>query len=340
MLLNKPKRKIKLMEICGTHTMSIAQNGIRSLLEENIELVSGPGCPVCVTPSNIIDICLELLKEPNIVIFSYGDMLRVPGSKGKRLFQHKQVRMCLSPLEALDYAKENPNKQIIFLGVGFETTTPGSAICILEAYKQNIKNFFFYSLLKRTKPALRTLLKDDPDIDGFICPGHVACILGEQGFQFLSKEYHKPGVISGFEAEDILCSINLLIDMINQDTPAIKNTYQRAVRYNGNQKALSLIHDVFEPETSLWKGLGNIEKSGLKLKDTYSQFDAKIHFQLPLPENKEPKGCQCANILTGKKKPIECPLFQKICTPQNPIGPCMVSSEGACAASFMYEERL
>ena len=229
MLLNKPKRKIKLMEICGTHTMSIAQNGIRSLLEENIELVSGPGCPVCVTPSNIIDICLELLKEPNIVIFSYGDMLRVPGSKGKRLFQHKQVKMCLSPLEALDYAKENPNKQIIFLGVGFETTTPGSAICILEAYKQNIKNFFFYSLLKRTEPALRTLLKDDPDIDGFICPGHVACILGEQGFQFLSKEYHKPGVISGFEAEDILCSINLLIDMINQDTPAIKNTYQRAV---------------------------------------------------------------------------------------------------------------
>jgi hydrogenase expression/formation protein HypD len=207
MLLNKPKRKIKLMEICGTHTMAIAQNGIRSLLEENIELVSGPGCPVCVTPSNIIDICLELLKEPNIVIFSYGDMLRVPGSKGKRLFQHKQVKMCLSPLEALDYAKENPNKQIIFLGVGFETTTPGSAICILEAYKQNIKNFFFYSLLKRTEPALRTLLKDNPDIDGFICPGHVACILGEQGFQFLSKEYHKPGVISGFEAEDILCSI-------------------------------------------------------------------------------------------------------------------------------------
>lgn len=340
MPLNKPKRKIKLMEICGTHTMSIAQNGIHSLLNENIELVSGPGCPVCVTPSSIIDICLDILQDPNIVIFSYGDMLRVPNSEGKRLLQHKQVKMCLSPLEALNFAKENSDKQVIFLGVGFETSTPGSAICILEAYKQNIQNFFFYSLLKRTEPALRTLLNDDSDIDGFICPGHVACILGEQGFQFLSEEYHKPAVISGFEAEDILYSINLLVDMINQDTPTIKNTYQRAVRYKGNREAIKLIHEVFEPETSLWKGLGVIKNSGIRLKEKYAQFDAEIHFQLPFPENKEPKGCQCANILTGKKKPTQCPFFQKICTPQNPIGPCMVSNEGACAASFMYEERI
>lgn len=338
MHFSKPNRPIKLMEICGTHTMSIARSGIKKLLPEDVKLISGPGCPVCVTPSSLIDLAYDLAQRPDILLCSYGDLFRIPGSKHPSLQGLPQVKICLSCMDALTLAQENPSKNVVFLGVGFETTAPGSAIAILEAQKQNIQNFFFLSLLKQTKPAICTLLEqENTQIDGFLCPGHVAAIIGEQGFTFLPNQYHRPGVISGFDPEDILYSIELLIQMLNQNKPAIQNTYERIVKPQGNQTAQAIIQKVFEPKDSLWRGLGNISKSGLQLKKEYETWDAWKRFNLPPLTNTDPKGCQCASILCGQKEPKQCPLFKTVCKPQTPIGPCMVSNEGACAASYLYE---
>lgn len=339
MRFSKPKHPIQIMEICGTHTMAIAKSGLKNLLPPEVKLISGPGCPVCVTPSSLIDMAYDLAQEPNHILCSYGDLLRVPGTHQKTLQGLSQVKLCLSCMDALQIAKENPTKKVIFLGVGFETTAPGSAITILEAKRQNIQNFSFLSLLKQTPPAIHQLLKDqNTQIDGFLCPGHVAIILGEKGFSFLPSQYHRPGVISGFEPEDILYSIELLIQMINHDKPEIQNTYGRIVKAQGNQKAQNIIQEVFTSEDSLWRGLGNIPKSGLRMKKEYEDWDAWKQFHLPSLTNQEPQGCSCADILSGQKRPKQCPLFKTVCTPQNPIGPCMISHEGACAASYLYEQ--
>lgn len=334
---------IRLMEICGTHTMAIARSGIKSILPQSIQLISGPGCPVCVTPTNIIDMVLDLSKRPNLLIASYGDLLRVPGSRQADNLLHRKasgskVEAVYSPMDAIQIAASHPELEVVFLGVGFETTAPGTAACILEAAAQNLTNFSVLSLLKRTKPALRSLI-ESPDfaVDGFLCPGHVAAVIGSDAFSFLSNDYHLPGVVSGFEAGDLLYSILELTHMIASHQPALKNEYSRLVHSNGNPIAVQLIHDVFYPIANDWRGLGHIENSGYAIKEKYALWDAWKKFSLHPASDKPNSNCRCAQVIRGTFSPINCPLFRKICSPENPVGPCMVSGEGACAAAYQYE---
>lgn len=333
---------IRLMEICGTHTMAIAKSGIKSVLPENVRLLSGPGCPVCVTPSNMIDMILDLSQRPDVLIASYGDLLRVPGSsQGDSLLNRRalggQTQSVYSPMDALKLAQENPCTEVIFLGVGFETTAPGTAACILEAASQDIRNFSVLCLLKRTEPAIRALIEsDDFAVNGFLCPGHVAAIIGADGFSFLPADYRLPGVVSGFEPADLLCSILMLTEMIAADAPGLKNEYTRLVRQSGNPAAAALIEKVFYPAPSLWRGMGHIDASGYAIRTEYAQWDAMEKFSLCPPEEKEISGCRCAQVIRGVLSPGECPLFRRVCSPDNPVGPCMVSGEGACAAAYQY----
>lgn len=333
---------IRLMEICGTHTMAIAKSGIKSVLPENVRLLSGPGCPVCVTPSNMIDMILDLSQRPDVLIASYGDLLRVPGSsQGDSLLNRRalggQTQSVYSPMDALKLAQENPCTEVIFLGVGFETTAPGTAACILEAAAQDIRNFSVLCLLKRTEPAIRALIEsDDFAVNGFLCPGHVAAIIGADGFSFLPADYCLPGVVSGFEPADLLCSILMLTEMIAADAPGLKNEYTRLVRQSGNPAAAALIEKVFYPAPSLWRGMGHIDASGYAIRAEYAQWDAMEKFSLCPPEEKEVPGCRCAQVIRGVLSPGECPLFRRVCSPDNPVGPCMVSGEGACAAAYQY----
>lgn len=334
---------VRLMEICGTHTMAIARSGIRSILPPNVQLLSGPGCPVCVTPSGIIDMTLELSQKPGVLLTSYGDLLRVPGSvQGDSLLARRadggKVESVYSPMDAVKLAEERPDTDIIFLGVGFETTAPGTAACILEAAARNLKNFSVLCLLKRTEPAIRSLIEsDDFAVNGFLCPGHVAAIIGAEGFSFLPKDYRLPGVVSGFEPADLLYSILELTEMIAQNRPDLKNEYTRLVHQKGNPAAMALIEQVFCPAVSDWRGLGRIPESGYRIRDEYAQWDAMKKFSLSPEKEKEIPGCRCAQVIRGILSPSGCPLFRKVCSPDNPVGPCMVSGEGACAAAYQYE---
>ena len=333
---------IRLMEICGTHTMAIARSGIKSILPENVQLLSGPGCPVCVTPSNMVDMVLELSRKPGVMITSYGDLLRVPGSvRGDSLLKRRadggNIESVYSPMDAVRIAEEQPDTEVIFLGVGFETTAPGTAACILEAASRRLKNFSVLCLLKRTEPAVRALIEsDDFAVNGFLCPGHVAAIIGADGFSFLPEDYQLPGVVSGFEPADLLYSILELTEMIAEKKPELKNEYIRLVRSGGNPAALSLVDRVFVPASSDWRGLGHIEESGYMIREEYAQWDAAKKFSLTPPEEREIPGCRCAQVIRGVLHPSECPLFRKVCAPENPVGPCMVSGEGACAAAYQY----
>lgn len=333
---------VRIMEICGTHTMSIARSGLKTVLPPNVRLLSGPGCPVCVTPSSMIDLALDLSMQPGILIASYGDLLRVPGSsQGDCLLSRRaaggQAVAVYSPLDALQIAKEHPETQVIFLGVGFETTAPGTAACILEAASADMENFSVLSLLKRTEPALRALIEaDDFAVDGFLCPGHVAAIIGAEGFSFLPNDYGLPGVVGGFEPADLLCSVMELTKMIAEKQPGLKNEYTRLVHHNGNPAALALMEKVFRPASSDWRGLGHIEQSGYAIRPEYARWDASEKFSLVPHPGKEPSGCRCAQVIRGVLNPPECPLFRAVCTPDNPAGPCMVSGEGACAAAYQY----
>lgn len=334
---------VRLMEICGTHTMAIARSGIRSILPQNVQLLSGPGCPVCVTPSNIIDMTLNLSQRPGVLVTSYGDLLRVPGSvQGDSLLARRadggRVESVYSPIDAVKIAEAHPDREVIFLGVGFETTAPGTAACILEASARNLKNFSVLCLLKRTEPAVRSLIEsDDFAVNGFLCPGHVAAIIGAEGFSFLPKDYRLPGVVSGFEPADLLYSILELTEMIAQNRPDLKNEYTRLVHQNGNPAAMALIEQVFCPAVSDWRGLGRIPESGYRIRDEYAQWDAMKKFSLSPEKEKEIPGCRCAQVIRGILSPSGCPLFRKVCSPDNPVGPCMVSGEGACAAAYQYE---
>lgn len=336
-------KQVKIMEICGTHTMSIAKSGIKSLLPKSVAIISGPGCPVCVTPSEAIDEILKLAGNKDIIIATYGDMLKVPGLKyGENLEKLKalgaNVEMVYSAMDAVEIAKNNPSKEVVFLGVGFETTTPGTAIAIEKAILEKVNNFSVLSMHKLVEPVLRALLSmEDIDIDGFICPGHVAVILGEDGFEFLSEEYKKPSVIAGFEAMDILTVIYRLLIKIRDNDTKLENLYTRAVSKHGNLKAKEIIFKYFEPYDDIWRGIGVIEKSGLKIKDKYKEFDAIKKYSIKITPSSKQNPCRCGEIIKGKMDPIECPLFAKGCTPENPIGPCMVSSEGACAAYYKYQ---
>jgi hydrogenase expression/formation protein HypD len=336
------KHPVRLMEICGTHTMAIAKAGLRQALPKTVTLLSGPGCPVCVTPAGAIDEVLRIAKLPGVMIATYGDLIRVPGSTpGENLARCRalgaDVRVVYSAMDAVALAKENPARQVVFLGVGFETTAPGTAACVLAAQNENVKNFSLLCLLKRTEPALRALLAQ-PDfcVDGFICPGHVATIVGADSFAFLPEEYRMPAVVSGFEAGDILAAVYMLCRQIEQGAPKLENEYTRAVRAQGNPAARAMVEQVFCPADDVWRGLGAIAQSGYALKPEYVAFDAVKQFDFA-PENKENRtGCRCGEILRGALTPQQCPLFGRACLPENPVGPCMVSSEGACAAAYKY----
>ena len=338
-----PARPLRLMEICGTHTMAIAKAGLRGLLASGVQLLSGPGCPVCVTPTGAIDAALQLSERPGVTIASYGDLLRVPGScKGDTLLRRRalgaQVLTVYSAMEAVEAAAANPQQQIVFLGVGFETTAPGTAACIREAAERGLPNFSVLSLLKRTEPALRALIAaPDFAVDGFLCPGHVAAVTGAAAFGFLPEEYRLPAVVCGFEAGDILYAVWRLVRMREQGCPALENEYTRLVTDTGNPAARAAIEAVFEPVESDWRGLGRIPASGYALRPAYAAWDAAIKFGVVPGRAAETPGCRCGDVLRGACAPADCPLFGKACTPAGPGGPCMVSGEGAGGAAWKYQ---
>ena len=333
---------VRLMEVCGTHTMAIAKCGLKKVLPESVRMISGPGCPVCVTPPDALDEIIRIAKLPDVIITSYGDLLRVPGSvRGSSLAAVRSegcdIRMVYSPMDAIDIASDNPNKNIIFIGVGFETTAPGTAVLIKEAASKEIKNFSVLSLLKLTPPAVRAIL-DDPQcrVDGLLCPGHVAVITGSDAFRFLPSEYKIPAVVSGFETEDIAASVYELCRQISCGSPSLCNEYSRAVLREGNTTAQSIIEEVFIPCASEWRGLGNIPQSGLSIRDDFVDYDAAKRFDYNPVINSDASACRCGDVLRGLISPGECPLFGSACTPSDPVGPCMVSGEGSCAAAYKY----
>lgn len=336
------ERPMTLMEVCGTHTMAIARSGLKTLLPENIRLLSGPGCPVCVTPAEVIDAVLELAMEKNVILASYGDMLRVPGSiPGDSLLRRRalgaRVEIVYSPVDAVALAKENPGREVVFLGVGFETTAPGTAAAVLTAQEEGVKNFSVLSMLKTVEPALRTLIAMPGfRVEGFLCPGHVASITGEAGFRFLPEEYNLPGVIAGFGPEEILLAVYLLAKQITEGKSRLENAYRRAVRPEGNTLAQAMLKRCFVPRRDLWRGLGEIENSGLGLREELADFDAEKKFDLSAAPKARPTACRCGDVICGRIRPEDCPLFDRRCTPEDPVGPCMVSSEGACAAAYKY----
>ena len=331
-----------LMEVCGTHTMAIARSGLKSLLPGNIRLLSGPGCPVCVTPAEVIDGVLELAMEKNVILTTYGDMLRVPGSNpGDSLLRRRalgaQVEIVYSPVDAVTLAKENPGREVVFLGVGFETTAPGTAAAVQMAREQGVENFSLLSMLKTVEPVLRALIAMEGfRVDGFLCPGHVASIIGEGGFRFLPEEYGLPGVIAGFAPEEILLAVYRLAKQLTEGQARLENAYPRAVRPEGNPLARSMLENCFEPRRDLWRGLGSIDNSGLALRPELAAFDAEKKFGLTAAPAAKPTACRCGDVICGRLGPEECPLFGRRCTPEDPVGPCMVSSEGACAAAYKY----
>ena len=338
-----PPGNVRLMEVCGTHTMAIARAGIKSLLPEGTELLSGPGCPVCVTPAAVIDAVLALSAEPGVILASYGDMLRVPGSRPGDCLQRRralgaQVETVYSPIDAIEIAKREPAKEIVFLGVGLETTAPGTAAAVLTAREQGVMNFSVWSMLKTVEPALRALLRQENfAVQGFLCPGHVATVIGAEAFRFLPEEYGLPAVVGGFEPEDILHAVYLLLRQLAEEKPRLENAYPRAVSAQGNKLAQRVIAECFEPRRDLWRGLGEIEASGLGWREDFAAWDAEKKFDLHPGRTEGPAGCRCGEVICGRCRPENCPLFGKRCTPEDPVGPCMVSSEGACAAAYKYQ---
>ncbi len=337
----KSKKQIRLMEVCGTHTMSVFKHGVRSVLPETITLLSGPGCPVCVTSQSEIDAFIKLADEKDVIITTFGDLLRVPGSNAS--LHHKKaegadIRIVYSSMDALDIAKKKPQKTIVFPGIGFETTAPGTAATILAAEKAGIKNFCVLSAQKTVPPALFGLMNiPGVQVDGFLLPGHVSVIIGEDAYRPFVESSGLPCVIAGFEPVDILAGILQLVTKIESGDSGLVNAYKRAVLPEGNPKAREILYSVFEPADARWRGIGNIPESGLVFKETFKAFDPLTRFSLSIPESEEIKGCACGEILTGLKIPPECALFRKKCTPINPIGPCMVSTEGTCAAYYKYQ---
>ncbi len=335
-------RNIKIMEVCGTHTMAISRYGLRSLLPKNIELFSGPGCPVCVTPTSYIDSAMELADNRDIIITTFGDMMRIPGNQYTLLYKKAKgcnVQMVYSPLNAVDLARENPDKEVVFLSVGFETTTPVIALSLYKAKCQGINNYSVLTANKTMPEAIKTLAGDrELAIDGFLYPGHVAAIIGTDFFSYIAYNMEKAGVVAGFEPLDILYSVNTLLKNIFEGKSTLENMYSRIVTKEGNIKAQEKMYEVFKPADAVWRGIGVIPNSGLELRDEYKEFDAAKKFGILAKNSPEPKGCQCGEVLKGKKRPSDCKLFKTRCTPENPVGACMVSSEGTCAAYYKYGE--
>lgn len=331
---------VNLMEVCGTHTVAIFRSGIKQILPSSIKLISGPGCPVCVTSQTDIDRMLSLARIKNVIITTFGDMLKVPGSSGsleKERANGSDIRPVYSPLDALDIAQQFPRKEVVFLAVGFETTAPAIASIVSDARDKNLKNFSVYCCHKTIPPAMKVLLEaKEIKIDGFLCPGHVSSIIGSRPYDFISRDYKIPCVISGFEPTDILETIVMLLKQKKEGSACVEIQYARAVNIEGNIRAQEMLSRVFSPADADWRGLGMISRSGLALKKEFRAFDASNKFDIKAVRAVEPKSCLCGQVLRGVKTPRECKLFAKACTPENPYGPCMVSSEGTCSAWFKY----
>lgn len=329
-----------LMEVCGTHTVAIARNGIRGLMPEGVRLASGPGCPVCVTSNHDIDKVIALARVPEVTIATFGDMTRVPGSTSSLLAEQaagRSVEIVYSPLDALRLAQENPTRQIVFVGVGFETTTPLVAMAIKRARAMGLTNFTVYGAHKNMPGALEVIINDPAlKLDALILPGHVSTIIGAEPYRFLAEKYGIPGVITGFEPVDVLQGIAMIMCQLHEGRAEIEIAYARGVMPEGNPVALAAIDEVFETCSATWRGLGEIPGSGYRIREEFADFDAMRRFQPDVEEVREHKGCRCGDVLRGIMAPSECPLFRKVCTPENPVGPCMVSSEGSCAAYYRY----
>jgi len=331
---------VALMEVCGTHTMAIAKSGIRNLAPANLKLLSGPGCPVCVTAQGDIDALIELVKRPNITLATFGDMIRVPGTESSLQEERSKgadIRVVYSPLDALALAKAIPEREVVFLGIGFETTAPAVGVTIEEARAANLKNFSVLSFHKVVPPALEALFSDpEIKVDGLICPGHVSAVIGSQPYEILAEKYRKPCVVTGFESQDVLEGIVMLLRQIHKGESKVEIQYRRIVKAEGNPLAKATIERVFRPVGARWRGLGTIPGSGLELAPAYADMDARKKFNMRDIEDMPIKGCACGEVLAGKITPHDCALFGKGCTPMKPIGPCMVSQEGACAAYYRF----
>jgi len=333
-------RRVRLMEVCGTHTVAIFRHGIRDLLPAEIDLLSGPGCPVCVTAIRDVETAMSLGRRKDVILTTFGDMMRVPGDR-KSLFDVKaeggDIRVVYSPLDSLKVAEENEGKQVVFFATGFETTSPSVAGTLIEAERRGIDNFTIYSVHKTVPPALRALLDSgDVKVDGFILPGHVCTITGSKPYEFVAREYGKPSVVTGFDAGDILQGIDMLLAQMAEGRAEVEIQYTKVVRPEGNPRAVGVLEEYFEPEDAEWRGIGIIPGSGLKLRKKYRHRDVGTLFSLEVSAGAGPRGCSCGDVLKGIKTPPDCPLFGKACTPDKPVGPCMVSSEGSCSAYYKY----
>ncbi|MDB5981109.1 MAG: hypD [Pseudomonas sp.] len=335
------ERPLQLMEVCGGHTHSIFKYGIEQMLPDAIELVHGPGCPVCVLPMGRVDDCVALAQHPNIIFATFGDAIRVPGSK-KSLMQAKaegaDIRLVYSPMDALKLARDNPTREVVFFALGFETTMPSTALTVLRAESEGIDNFAVFCNHITIIPTIKAIL-DSPELtlDGFLGPGHVSMVIGREPYEFIARHYKKPVVISGFEPLDILQSLWMVIKQLAEGRCEVENQYQRVVPEGGNASAMAAVQKVFQlREFFEWRGLGSIDHSGVRLRDAYARFDAERKYSVPNLKVADPKSCQCGEVLKGAIKPWQCRVFGTACTPEVPLGSLMVSSEGACAATYNY----
>jgi hydrogenase expression/formation protein HypD len=334
-------RPLQIMEVCGGHTHSIFRYGINQMVPESVEFIHGPGCPVCVLPMGRVDDCLALAAQPEVILTTFGDAMRVPGSH-KSLLQAKaegaDVRMVYSPLDALRLAQDNPQREVVFFALGFETTMPSTAMTVLQAQADGVSNFSLFCNHITIIPTLRAILNTpDLHIDGFLGPGHVSMVIGTHCYDFIARDYHRPVVVAGFEPLDVLHALAMVIRQIAQGRCVVENQYGRIVPENGNPQALAAIDTVFEPRAFFeWRGLGSIAHSGVRLREPFAAFDAERRYALPNLQIADPAECQCGEVLTGTIRPQQCRVFGTGCTPETPMGALMVSSEGACAAQFTY----
>jgi len=335
------EENIYIMEVCGTHTVEFFRTGVRSLFPKHLHLIDGPGCPVCVTPNEYLDRAIEIGKQYHPIIATFGDMMKVPSSYSS-LKEEKakgmDITVVYSPFDAVEIAAKNPDREVMFVNIGFETTAPGEAQAILEAKERGIKNFSILCGNKLTVPAVEALLQlGETKIDGFILPGHVSTVIGAAPWKDIPQKYHKPSVVAGFETGDLLMGTLMLLELITEGkNDVLLNEYTRAVKENGNPKAIEAMYTVFDVCDANWRGIGIIPGSGLCLREEFADFDAERKFPVTPPPSKEPKGCRCGDILRGMALPPDCPLFGRACRPERPVGPCMVSAEGACAAYYIY----
>jgi hydrogenase expression/formation protein HypD len=336
----RSRKPTRLMEFCGGHTVAIFKHGLRQLLPDNIEMISGPGCPVCVTASADLDKAIALARLPDVIITSFGDMVRVPGSYSslqKAKADGADVRVVYSAQDALTIARENPDKSVVFIGIGFETTAPTIAASVLQAEQQKISNYYILSLHKTCPPIMKAILDlGEVRLNGIICPGHVSTIIGSYPYQFIPDDYRIACAVSGFEPLDMLLAIDMLVNQIENGTPDVEIAYRRGVKPEGNIQAIRLMETVFETGEATWRGIGKVASSGLQIKSRYEKFDADRAFEIDPGPTREPKGCICGSILRGVSTPKDCHLFRETCTPENPVGPCMVSAEGSCATYYHY----